>query len=41
MQHHGVTHDKRFGVTSPLWDYVFGTMPNRGAPASEPAKRAS
>ena len=29
MQHHGSTHDKRFGVTSPLWDYVFGTMPEK------------
>ncbi len=39
MQHHGSTHDARFGVTSPLWDYVFGTMPRpaqpgRGAKAS-------
>lgn len=29
--HHGTHHykdpDHRFGVTSPLWDYVFGTMP--------------
>ncbi len=29
MQHHGSTDDKRFGVTSPLWDYVFGTMPEK------------
>ncbi len=29
--HHGIHHykdpDHRFGVTIPLWDYVFGTMP--------------
>jgi sterol desaturase/sphingolipid hydroxylase (fatty acid hydroxylase superfamily) len=31
MQHHGTTHDMRFGVSSPLWDYVFGTMPKAGA----------
>ncbi len=27
MQHHGATPDRRFGVTSPLWDIVFGTKP--------------
>lgn len=30
--HHAVHHyrqpDKAFGVSSPLWDYIFGTMPN-------------
>jgi sterol desaturase/sphingolipid hydroxylase (fatty acid hydroxylase superfamily) len=30
-QHHSLHHyrypDKAFGVSSPLWDYVFGTMP--------------
>lgn len=30
--HHAVHHyrqpDRAFGVSSPLWDYVFGTMPN-------------
>ena len=29
--HHNLHHfkhdDKAFGVSSPLWDYVFGTMP--------------
>lgn len=29
--HHGIHHykrnDKAFGVSSPLWDYIFGTMP--------------
>jgi sterol desaturase/sphingolipid hydroxylase (fatty acid hydroxylase superfamily) len=28
MHHHFQTPDKRFGVTSPIWDYVFGTMPS-------------
>jgi len=27
MQHHYKTPDKRFGVSSPLWDTVFGTKP--------------
>lgn len=27
MHHHTQTPDKRFGVTSPLWDIVFGTRP--------------
>lgn len=27
MQHHASTPDMRFGVSSPLWDYVFKTMP--------------
>jgi sterol desaturase/sphingolipid hydroxylase (fatty acid hydroxylase superfamily) len=27
MQHHFKTPDERFGVSSPLWDKVFGTMP--------------
>ena len=27
MQHHYKTPDKRFGVSSPLWDYVFNTKP--------------
>ncbi len=25
MQHHFVSPDSRYGVSSPLWDYVFGT----------------
>ncbi|MEO1049075.1 MAG: sterol desaturase family protein [Bacteroidota bacterium] len=25
--HHYKHHDKVFGVSSPLWDYIFGTMP--------------
>jgi sterol desaturase/sphingolipid hydroxylase (fatty acid hydroxylase superfamily) len=27
MQHHYKTPYAQFGVSSPLWDYVFGTMP--------------
>jgi sterol desaturase/sphingolipid hydroxylase (fatty acid hydroxylase superfamily) len=27
MQHHYKTPDERFGVSSPVWDYVFGTRP--------------
>lgn len=27
MKHHAVSPDKRFGVTSRLWDFVFGTEP--------------
>lgn len=28
MQHHYQTPDVRFGVSSPVWDVVFGTYPN-------------
>lgn len=27
MRHHFKTPDQRFGVSSPLWDWVFGTLP--------------
>jgi sterol desaturase/sphingolipid hydroxylase (fatty acid hydroxylase superfamily) len=27
MQHHYKTPNQRFGVTSPAWDWVFGTLP--------------
>jgi sterol desaturase/sphingolipid hydroxylase (fatty acid hydroxylase superfamily) len=27
MRHHYKTPGQRFGVSSPLWDYVFGTLP--------------
>ncbi|MCC7353073.1 MAG: sterol desaturase family protein, partial [Anaerolineae bacterium] len=27
MQHHFKSPEQRFGVTMPLWDIVFGTMP--------------
>ena len=33
-KHHGIhhyqQHDQAFGVSTPLWDYVFGTMPEKG-----------
>lgn len=29
MQHHYKTPDQRFGVSSPLWDWVFGTLPRQ------------
>lgn len=33
-KHHGIhhyqQHDRAFGVSTPLWDYVFGTMPEKG-----------
>ncbi len=28
LQHHYKTPEQRFGVSSPLWDWVFHTMPN-------------
>ena len=28
--HHFQQHDRAFGVTSPLWDYIFRTMPEKG-----------
>ena len=28
MQHHYKTPDQRYGVSSPIWDFVFGTHPN-------------
>jgi len=27
--HHYKDHDRAFGVSTPLWDYIFGTMPKR------------
>ena len=30
MQHHYKTPDRRFGVSSPLWDLAFGTEPGKG-----------
>ena len=28
--HHYKDHERAFGVSSPLWDYIFRTMPKRG-----------
>jgi sterol desaturase/sphingolipid hydroxylase (fatty acid hydroxylase superfamily) len=30
LRHHTQSPDQRFGVTSPLWDIVFGTKPSNG-----------
>ena len=35
MQHHFVTKDAKFGVSSPIWDYVFGTLESPGRSARE------
>jgi len=35
MQHHGTCPTMRFGVSSPVWDYVFGTMPKSTVKTSE------
>jgi sterol desaturase/sphingolipid hydroxylase (fatty acid hydroxylase superfamily) len=29
MRHHGTDSRMRYGVSSPVWDYVFKTMPKR------------
>lgn len=30
LKHHNpVFHDKAYGVSTPLWDYIFGTMPKK------------
>ncbi len=34
MVHHFKYPDMLFGVTTPLWDFVFGTWPRKGAPGS-------
>jgi hypothetical protein len=36
MDHHFVHHEARWGVSSPLWDYLLGTLPKSG-----PRKSAS
>jgi sterol desaturase/sphingolipid hydroxylase (fatty acid hydroxylase superfamily) len=32
LTHHFADHDGGFGVSTPLWDVVFGTMPRKRAP---------
>ena len=27
--HHFQQHDRAFGMSTPIWDYVFGTMPEK------------
>ncbi len=39
MQHHATCPDRRFGVTSNLWDRVFGTMPHEDRPAGRTSDR--
>ena len=36
MQHHYKTPDQRFGVSSPLWDWVFGTLPTERQDLNRP-----
>jgi dihydroceramide fatty acyl 2-hydroxylase len=35
MRHHFQDHDTGFGVSSPLWDHVFGTSPRRRSARAE------
>ncbi|MCC6620582.1 MAG: sterol desaturase family protein [Deltaproteobacteria bacterium] len=37
MRHHFESHERRFGVSTPLWDKVFGTMPRTEAAAAPKA----
>lgn len=39
MVHHHVEHDAAFGVSSPLWDHLFATMPKRAAPRARAPRR--
>jgi sterol desaturase/sphingolipid hydroxylase (fatty acid hydroxylase superfamily) len=41
MLHHHADHDGGFGVSTPLWDHVFRTMPDVKRVASSGAKRAA
>jgi sterol desaturase/sphingolipid hydroxylase (fatty acid hydroxylase superfamily) len=41
MLHHHADHDGGFGVSTPLWDVVFGTMPQVAKLAKPKAARAS
>jgi dihydroceramide fatty acyl 2-hydroxylase len=38
MRHHFQDHESGFGVSSPAWDYVFGTKPSRRRARSERAE---
>ena len=37
LRHHFQQYDRGFGVTSPLWDLVFGTLPSRSTPSESAA----
>ena len=39
LQHHHVDANRRYGVTSPLFDLLFGTFHLESEPASKPARR--
>ena len=39
--HHYVYDDKAYGVSSPLWDVIFGTMPPKGQPLPRQKRRRS
>ena len=41
MLHHHMDHDGGFGVSSPLWDVVFRTMPSVKKPAARPSATTS
>ena len=34
MRHHYKTPDRMFGVSSPIWDFVFGTNPEQNTPGA-------
>lgn len=36
--HHYKEEDTAFGVSNPLWDYIFGTMPHKSDPAIRESK---
>jgi sterol desaturase/sphingolipid hydroxylase (fatty acid hydroxylase superfamily) len=38
MLHHFADHHARWGVSSPLWDYVFGTVPEAGESGASPGR---
>jgi len=40
MLHHHMDHDGGFGVSSPLWDFVFRTMPHVKKPVAGPRAAA-
>jgi len=37
--HHYIYDDKAYGVSSPLWDVIFGTMPPKGKPIPRQQRR--
>ena len=41
LQHHYSNYDSKWGVSNPLWDYVFGTVENRASEKSTTKNAAS